>query len=434
MDSKANYSLIGFVSALVAALVMLFLYWFVFVDANAERVRYDIVFTGTVTGLNTGTDVLYSGIPMGEVESIGLDPDDPTRVIARIAVSPEAPVRTDTRAILEFQGLTGVAYLQLVGGSASAPRLDVSQPGIPRIIAEKSDFQSIVDGVRDTIAGASRSFDRLERFLDDNEGAVRSTLANVESFTAALGNNSEGVDEFLSTLSEAGAEIGPLAVELKQLSADVRGLIGDVEPGQVAKIVDDVAGFTTALAEGTETVSIALDDVGATAGSLRAYADDLSPTMAALKGIADALDVETITDFLANMSSMGEVIGSNSETTESFFSDMSLVGERLESASRRLDQIMANVDSMTADADGTGLFDDLSEAARAIETLATNLDARTATIANGANGGLSQFEAFAIEAQAVLARLDRVLGNLERNPQSIVFGGASGNVRDYNKE
>jgi hypothetical protein len=77
--------------------------------------------------LLTGAAVLFNGIRVGEVVDLQLNPDNPREVTAAIAVVAGTPVRTDTRAGLEFQGLTGVPVISLLGGDAGAAPLASSK-------------------------------------------------------------------------------------------------------------------------------------------------------------------------------------------------------------------------------------------------------------------------------------------------------------------
>ena len=118
MENKANYAIVGAFVTLVNAGFMGFVYWFSIAGQVTERAAYRIVFDGAVTGLTPGTNVLFNGLPIGTVEAVSINPEDPNQVLARIAVEADAPVMNDTRAILEVQGLTALPIF-----SFSAARL-----------------------------------------------------------------------------------------------------------------------------------------------------------------------------------------------------------------------------------------------------------------------------------------------------------------------
>lgn len=437
MESKANYSLVGLISLFVMFLTGGFIYWFAIVDSNVTTKKYNVVFTGTVTGLSVSTPVLFNGIRVGQVRSVAIDPTDPSNVIASVEVDSNAPVKTDTKAILEFQGLTGVAFVQLSGGSPEAkPLLPSTNGSIVTIVADKSDFQSILDGVRDTIVGASVAFDRLNNFLDDNEATTSATLENVEAFSAALAANSDGVEQFLASLAGAGKEIGPLSAELRQFSEQLRGIIGDVEPGQVAKIIEDASKFSEAISRNSESVDSFFDDAIALSASLNKSSEQIGQITQSVDTITKGIDPETVTLFIQNIGAISSVLEQNKGNLETFMSNMTTVSDELNSSVAQVRSIVNSIDEMANSAGDDGLFEQFSTAAAAIQTLAENLDTRTSTIANGLNkftsGGLSEYQALAADARATLRRLDAVLAKIERNPQGIIFGGDT--VREYTKQ
>src|SRR5271157_3474544 len=109
MEIKARYVLIGLftLAALVAGFA--FVYWLETSGGLGKRTSYDVRFHNTVSGLLTGSAVLFNGIRVGEVAGLRLVPADPRLVDATISIDANTPVRADTEVSLEFQGLTGVA-------------------------------------------------------------------------------------------------------------------------------------------------------------------------------------------------------------------------------------------------------------------------------------------------------------------------------------
>src|SRR3974390_3401144 len=117
METRAPYALIGlFVLAAIGA-VFGFVYWLHNTGGLGERAVYRVRFENTLSGLLTGAAVLFNGIRVAEVTDLGLNPENPREVMATIAVAAATPLRSDTRAGLEFQGLTGVPVISLQGGA-----------------------------------------------------------------------------------------------------------------------------------------------------------------------------------------------------------------------------------------------------------------------------------------------------------------------------
>src|SRR5690606_19351044 len=123
METKANYVLIGAFTLAAAAFLLLFGLWAAKFSSDRGWQAYLVVFTEPVTGLTEGSSVQYNGIAVGTVETLNLDAKDPRRVIARLKVEADVPVKVDTRAKMSITGLTGVPFIQLTGGSPNAAPL-----------------------------------------------------------------------------------------------------------------------------------------------------------------------------------------------------------------------------------------------------------------------------------------------------------------------
>src|SRR3712207_2824575 len=191
METRANYALIGLFTLAVIAAAFGFVYWFSGSDSGQRRQPVRVVFLGSVSGLSKGSVVLFNGIRVGEVTDIRLLPEDPRRVLATVEVDRTTPIRTDTRARLEVNMLSGVAQIALVGGEPGAPVLTPG-PGqpLPTIFADRSDFQDLVETARTIARRADDVLEKMSRVISDNEGSINRTVQNVERFSQALDRKS----------------------------------------------------------------------------------------------------------------------------------------------------------------------------------------------------------------------------------------------------
>ena len=145
METRASYLLVGsFVLAFAAGLVV-FVIWFAKFQFDTEFARYDIPFKGSVTGLSQASPVRYSGVRVGEVIEISLVPDRPDEVRVTIEVDSKTPVRSDTVATLELEGLTGGLAVLLIGKAPDSPPLE-AEPGqrYPVIASKASTLQQVI--------------------------------------------------------------------------------------------------------------------------------------------------------------------------------------------------------------------------------------------------------------------------------------------------
>ncbi len=128
METRANYALIGAFTLAIIFAAFSFVYWFSGPSQSGKQDIYQIIFSGSVSGLSRGSSVLFNGVKVGEVTHLAISEIDPSKVDVLIRIDERTPVKTNTRARLETRGFTGVADVLLVGGTpgrpTSSPRTD----------------------------------------------------------------------------------------------------------------------------------------------------------------------------------------------------------------------------------------------------------------------------------------------------------------------
>jgi len=213
METRAPYALIGlFVLAVIGA-AFGFVFWLHNTGGLGERAVYRVRFENTVSGLLTGAAVLFNGIRVGEVTELGLNPDDPREVVATVSVVASTPIRADTQAGLEFQGLTGVPVISLQGGAPGAAALASVKDGPPVLAADPAAGQSMTEAARQALR-------RLDAVLADNSDNLKSAIANLNTFTGALARNSDRIDAIVSGLERmTGGEAAKAAPATYDLTA-----------------------------------------------------------------------------------------------------------------------------------------------------------------------------------------------------------------------
>lgn len=370
MESRANYALVGLFTLAVLAALFGFVYWFNSGNAGGRR-DVSVIFSGTVTGLGRGSNVLFNGLRVGEVTRIELQPDDPSRINAVISVDSTTPLRVDTRARLETVGLaTGIVAVQLVGGDPKSPPLKPPEgQALPVIVAERSELQDIVETVRNIAAKADATLSGLNNLVQNNAGSIGNTVRNVEKFSAALGDNADGIDKLMKSFGSIAETIAPLSEKLGVLSQELTDIVRSVDQRKVASIVENVDKFTAALGGSSGDVGRAVKEVASITEKLNRAADQVEGVLVSAQAFLNT----------------------------------------------------------AAGKDGRSAFTEVSDAAKSIRVLADNLDKRTAEITSGISRftgpGLRDIEALASDGRRTLTDLNRTLRSLERNPQQFIFGG-----------
>lgn len=241
METRANHVLIGIFTLAGLALIVVLGLWSARFQAAAAWTDYEIRFGQAVTGLSVGSTVQYNGINMGSVKDLYLDPEDPRQVVAIVRLKSEAPVRTDTTARLSISGLTGVALIQLRGGSPEKPPLTAApDEDLPVIVAEESPLQRLIEASEDIASTASEVMLRLLDFLsEENADRVATTLDNLDEFMAALGSEKElfgeivrnahqGSEQLVEVLTGASRAVDDIVMAMEGIEENVIAILPDL--------------------------------------------------------------------------------------------------------------------------------------------------------------------------------------------------------------
>jgi len=158
-----------------------------------SRSQLRVVFEGgSASGLRRGGPVNFDGVPAGQILSIKLD--NPRKIVVLVMLDNTAPIRKDTAAGIEFQGLTGVAAISLIGGAPSAPPVPLDTDGIPVLTADLSDAESIVDTLHN-----------VDRTIVSNAPAIKEGLRTFEDYTADLRTKGSEIDSVMAKVDTAFA-------------------------------------------------------------------------------------------------------------------------------------------------------------------------------------------------------------------------------------
>jgi phospholipid/cholesterol/gamma-HCH transport system substrate-binding protein len=277
METRANYVLLGGFAIVGAALIMLFALWLARAQWRQEFAFYDVVFVGAVRGLANGGEVRFNGIKVGEVEELFIDQDNTSRVIARVRVDSNTPVRTDSVGQLEQIGLTGVTLIQLSSGTPEAPllRQGLGQP-VPQIQGRPDPFNEILESGGDIATQVSASLVQIQELLTaENIERVSNILENLEAVSAELAAQREAIaaaGEAVVAVRDAGRSYDALAQDLRARLEQVDRILaqGEVTVTELNAAIADVRSLTAQVDAAVQTANVdTLPEVTRAARDLR---------------------------------------------------------------------------------------------------------------------------------------------------------------------
>lgn len=227
METRAHHILIGTFTIIVVAAAMLFALWLAKSSISRQYDFYDIVFTEAVTGLSQGGTVQYNGIKVGDVDRLKLDPQNPSKVLVRIRVTAGTPIKEDTRAKLGLTGLTGVAFIQLTGGSPGSPMLKRhGSSRIPRIQADDSALSKLLAGGEDIVTKINDIITRASELLSsENVERISHTLDHLDQATGAIADQRRDLRTLIHHLAEASGKLDATLDQTRRLADTTNTLI-----------------------------------------------------------------------------------------------------------------------------------------------------------------------------------------------------------------
>lgn len=205
MEPRAHHVLIGLFTLVFLASALLFALWLGKTSSDRDYAWYEVIFDRGVSGLSEGSAVKYSGIEVGDVSRLSLDPEDPRNVRALIRVYSDVPIKEDTRAGLALTNITGSMSIELTGGTPEGRTLEGSRSSPPTIHAEPSAIDSLMDT-------SEELFTKFDELLTNANAMI--SPENAANLTQSL----ENIDAISSGLLDQRDELSRLVTSFDQLS------------------------------------------------------------------------------------------------------------------------------------------------------------------------------------------------------------------------
>jgi phospholipid/cholesterol/gamma-HCH transport system substrate-binding protein len=456
METRANYALIGLFTLGVIVACFVFVYWLARYDESGIRKPMRILIPGSVTGLAPGSQVLFNGIRVGEVRTLRINPEDPNEVEAMVGVDPTQPIKADTKATLGIQGLTGIAFIELKGGSGKLPNL-LDQPGIPTLEAQGSGLQDLIASAQELVAKVNTAVDRVNGFIDTAEPSLTTSIKNVQTFTDALAENSAGVKEFMSQFGDLSKRLGSLSDTLSGAVQKADKIIAAIDPAKVAETIENIDKMTQKLSDSSDAFPEIIANV-------KNISEQLGTTLEGAKQIIAAIQVEAVKSTINDIATVarrvqtatvdvnkivadaGKTVADAKDFVASIKSkdaDIDLIVsntrdmvQKLNAASTRIDGILGKVQDLVTDPNGKNFFAEATAAAAAIRKVAEAFSGKADQIANNlasfSGQGLRNVDGLVDQLRRATTQFDRTLNSIQNNPQRLIFGNPT--VQDYNRK
>lgn len=379
METKANFFLIGLFTILGALGIVAFFLWFARLELDRQFAYYDIRF-GSVSGLSAASDVRFAGLPVGQVVDVRLSPERDGTITVRVEVDAETPVRSDSIATIEAQGVTGVSFVAIGAGSAQGDLVEIGGGDVPVIEAGRSTLQSLAEDAPELVNETLRVVQEIGTlFGGENEGRLERILVNVELASAEFAATLDGfsgiadtidvfaaqINRFNSTLDELTNELAVVLGTADEALASV-GLLADQSTAIVASGTDTLDAFQGALGEVERYVS---EDLTAISGDVQDSLALLRSEISTLRTDASAL--------IATLSTTGVTATARLAETEAVLQNANALIARLDTASAAVEAAAARIDGLV-ESEAVPLLAEMRVAVAETTTLVQSVNAATA--------------------------------------------------------
>ena len=296
METRAHHVLIGLFTVLVVAGALLFGLWLAKSSVDTEFKDYEIVFNEAVSGLSKGSAVQYSGIKVGDVVTLRLDPKDPRRVLARIRLGGDTPIKEDTEAKLALTGITGTSIIQLSGGTPQSPTLRGKAGDLPTIVASPSPIAQLLNDSTDLMAGVNELMHNANQmFSSENVERISKTLEHLEQTTGTLADQRGDIRQAMQQLGAIGKQATATLEQTAALMRNANGLISD----QGKQMFGSAEQAMKSLEQSSATINKLLTN----------NQDSLNSGMQGLNGLAPA--VRELRDTLTSLRAISQRLEAN---------------------------------------------------------------------------------------------------------------------------
>lgn len=233
--------------------------WLAKSDYRGAYDRYYVFTKESVSGLSVNSTVKYQGVDVGRVKDIILNPDDPEEVKITLDILRDTPVKTDTKAILVTQGLTGLVTLNLTGGSRDAPPLTAKDGHAYPVIDSAPSLFGRVDmaisrllsdqGLSQLLANLNALSKSAGSVLDDqNRALLKRTLEDVSEITRTVAERNDRLDRGLVSAAEAAENLAKMTASLNREIPALMARIGK-SAAAVQTMTEELASTSQAVGQ-----------------------------------------------------------------------------------------------------------------------------------------------------------------------------------------
>jgi phospholipid/cholesterol/gamma-HCH transport system substrate-binding protein len=291
--------MVGAVTVALIAGTLIFIVWLAGLSNKAQKC-FDVYFSQGVGGLNKGSNVTFSGVPVGQVSKISLLPNRPELVWVRVLVDEQTPVLQGTTAQIHGVGFTGVSEIQLTGAQRGRSAIEeVGPEGCPVIPTSSGGISALLNSAPELIDRIQRLTERLTELLSDkNQNSIADILENIDTTTKALSKRAPEMADAVGDIRIAARNAGLAAANVAKLTDNTNRLL--TEQGRPA--AEDLRKAIASAQAATDNLNAMISDARpgvqnfskSTLPEAGRLVHDMRQLTQSLRGVSDRINQEGI--------------------------------------------------------------------------------------------------------------------------------------------
>ena len=254
MENKSHALMAGLFTVLLGIALAIAALWLS--RDNTERSQFELVTHSSVSGLSPQADVRYRGLDVGKVETIKFDPNVPGQILVDIGVAKGTPITDSTFATLGYQGVTGLAYIQLDDKGTDTKLIATSDAHPARIAIQPGLLDKLSDKGADMVAQLDDTVKLLNQLLaPENKKILMQTVSSIDTAATRLGQvgpelapTLDRLPHVLDSAQKSIVTINTLAADSDKLALRLQEKNGPLD--RITNSVDEI-GATAASVNGS---------------------------------------------------------------------------------------------------------------------------------------------------------------------------------------
>jgi len=327
--------------------------------------------------------------------------------------------------------------------------LELDEDGLaPLIHARPSGLTDVLETVRNVAAKAETTLASVEGMVQENRASIKATVKNIEVFSSSLSRNADGVDKLLSSAASLGDSINSLSGKLDGTITGFEKLVKAVDVEKVKSTVDNIESFSKNLKNSGSQVETLMASVQKISTDLGNFSSKLDKSINKFDKILDAVEPDKVKsaindistaatgakNLIADAQEITKTVSSRKKEIEQIILDASQMAKRLNASSARVDGVLIKLEGLLGSGEAGGVITQVQSTLAEFRKVAVNLNVRINQVSGGitkfTDSGLKDIRALVNDSRRSIARIDRVIGNLERDPSGFLFGKTG--VKSYN--